>query len=87
MPGNVRTTVKTATAVLTEEEEKVYRMSRGVAPGDSEELGIKAADNQMAQARVLEFERALHARLRAGAGAAEDSPVKSKIIASLKSRK
>jgi hypothetical protein len=86
MASETRTTTKTATLVLTEEEEKVYRMAHGATVGETEELGRKGADNPIAAARVQDFERELMARIRKAAAGASDSPVKGKIVAALRSK-
>ena len=74
---------------LSVEEEKVYRMAHGVEADDDLVLESKAQGNPMLAMKVSEIERELFEKLSRAAAATPvaESPVKNKIIASLKNRK
>jgi hypothetical protein len=88
MAVHTKTTTRTGVLkVLTAQEEKVYRMTRGATLDPADELETKTSDPRLA-AQIADIETAIFAKLRAIAkpGPA-DSPVKNKIVASLKSKK
>jgi hypothetical protein len=84
----VQTRTTTQLRTLTSMEEKVYRMRRGAVLDPDDELESKVSDNPRLAAQLADVERGIFAKLSAIAGSGRaDSPVKAKIIASLKAKK
>jgi len=86
MSGKVETKVGVLSDVISEEEEKVYRMRKGIPLEDSGEIVLKGAGNPVAMSNVLDFERQLFQKIRDVSKNQADSPIKNKIIAALKSK-